>query len=245
MDDLMDLTQALAAAEATPTGQSAQTVTQQSAQSAPAHNSNTNRRMTYAELLDAIAGLGRAQEGNAAPIEGLIRHARVSSQPGGTVRFHEPRVFNGKATEVIPFLREVNTAIELQQRSLNTERLKVLYMSSFLGDGAPSYWYRSLELSDPQKVIMNDFAKFVSAFKARFEDPDLVAAASRRIQKIEQRGTVADYATRFQDQLVYLDVTDQTSIQWFHKGLSTYQTMNPRTFLKPLLDALSYPRCPI
>ncbi|THG93431.1 hypothetical protein EW026_g7806 [Hermanssonia centrifuga] len=136
-------------------------------------------------MMNAVIALGRHQGQFAeyqARANGLLdtltqRLVDPQSQPRpplptGQVRFHEPRVFNGKAEEVVPFLREIKNAVHLQRRVLLDDYDKVIYMSTYLKDGSPSSWYNALDVR--RSPLLFNFEGFVEDFKHHFEDSDLL-----------------------------------------------------------------------
>ncbi|KAH9854637.1 hypothetical protein C2E23DRAFT_858336 [Lenzites betulinus] len=69
-----------------------------------------------------------------------------SGPPRGNVRVRDPRVFNGKATEVDAFLEEVDAAILLQPALRDAdETVKCHYFVSWLGDGGPRSWLKAMK----------------------------------------------------------------------------------------------------
>ncbi|PSS03337.1 hypothetical protein PHLCEN_2v4011 [Hermanssonia centrifuga] len=126
--------------------------------------------------------------------------------PTGQVRFHEPRVFNGKAEEVVPFLREIKNVVHLQHRVLLDAYDKVIYMSTYLKDGSPSSWYNALDVR--RSPLLFNFKGFVEDFKHHFKDSDLVSSSLRKLKNLHQTGAASSYASRFKELLVYLDLSE-------------------------------------
>ncbi|OCH83842.1 hypothetical protein OBBRIDRAFT_808703 [Obba rivulosa] len=52
-------------------------------------------------------------------------------------KVREPRMYSGKASDVVPFLREIRAAVYLQRAGLPTDYDKSLYFSMYLKDGTP------------------------------------------------------------------------------------------------------------
>ena len=215
----------------------------------------TPQNFNMHDILTAIVGLGRAHEHTiqaqnrtAQLLEDLAHRAATNpapapAGPAGTVRFHEPRLFNGKASEVDAFLREIKTVTKLQSRALVTDADKIAYFSTYLQDGGPSAWYHALELRRPH--LLADYDGFIEAFKEHFQDTDVVRSAMQRLERLKQTGSAADYAARFCEDIVHLNVTDETAIFMFRKGLKSevkdlMTTVKPSTvfddFMRQVID---------
>ncbi|RXW13331.1 hypothetical protein EST38_g12525 [Candolleomyces aberdarensis] len=136
---------------------------------------------------------------NQAALNAIVERLASGSAPStsggsGAPKFREPRVFNGRADQVDGFLREIENAMYLQRRSLTTDRDRVLYMGSFLGDGFPR-------------------------FRQHFEQSDQYADALRKLGELKQTGSAAAFTSRFLELTARLDWTDQTKIQEYWNRL--------------------------
>jgi len=56
--------------------------------------------------------------------------------PHSVVHFCEPQVFGGKATDVKPFINEIEAAIKLSCALLLTDHNKVLFLQRYLTSGS-------------------------------------------------------------------------------------------------------------
>lgn len=147
---------------------------------------------------------------------------RITDRPAGSSgapKHREPRVFNGRTDQLDAFLREVNNAIYLQRRSLPTDRDRTIYFGFYLGDGAPSSWYRAIELDPIKSYLLDDYEAFINAFKERFQDPDQYVSAIRKMRKLKQTGSCAVFTNQFSELLAELDWTEQTKIQEYYDRL--------------------------
>ncbi|KAJ2936128.1 hypothetical protein H1R20_g962, partial [Candolleomyces eurysporus] len=144
-----------------------------------------------------------------------------SSSTGGSSapKFREPRVFNGRADQVDGFLREIENTIFLQCRSLSTDRDRVLYMGTFLGDGSPGIWYHTVQLNNAATGLLDNYPGFVNAFQQHFEQSDHYADALRKLGDLKQTGSAAAFTSRFLELTAWLDWTDQTKIQEYWNRL--------------------------
>ena len=160
--------------------------------------------------------IGRGFEALTKRIESLATQ-NVPSGPKSSARFKEPRVFNGSATDVEPFLEEIQSAIELSRSSLITERDKTLYFSTFLGNGSPKSWFSSIKLN--ADYLLDDLDDFIGAFRAHFGDSDIMGTCLRKIEHLKQMGACSVYASKFRELLVHVDFSEATKIQKFYEGL--------------------------
>ncbi len=177
-------------------------------------------------LWRAVANLGRAYDSIAADthdhranIVHLIDRLAERPSSSGTVKHREPRVFDGRADQVNPFLREINNAVFLQRRSLTSDRDKVVYVSFYLADGAPSSWYRTIELDASRSHLLDNYTSFIDAFKLRFQDSDQYASALRKMRKLKQTSSCAIFTNQYIEILAELDWTEQTKIQEYYDRL--------------------------
>ncbi|KJA23727.1 hypothetical protein HYPSUDRAFT_108070, partial [Hypholoma sublateritium FD-334 SS-4] len=89
----------------------------------------------------------------------------------------------------------------------------------YLADGAPSSWYRTIELDASRTRLLDDFSSFVDVFKHHFRDSDQYASALRKIRKLRQSSSCAVYTNQFIEILAKLDWTEQTKIQEYYDRL--------------------------
>lgn len=161
--------------------------------------------------------------------QGLLQFLEVqqSSQPppvqpsplklGGTVKVRNPRMFNGKHDEVTPFLSEVKRIIEFNSVSFPTDRHKVLFLGLYLKDGVPIEWFNHLENNN--SPLLWNWPNFIQEFRKKFADPRLILTADQKLDQLKQTGSAHSYLTRFVEISSHLDMTEQTKISRFMKGL--------------------------
>ncbi|GBE80968.1 Transposon Tf2-12 polyprotein [Sparassis crispa] len=195
-------------------------------------------------LWSAVAALGRHadqfheyQNITQRAIEAVTNRLKTMQQPQATpsvptIHFREPRIFNGKPEEVVPFLKEIRHAVHLQRRGLLKDYDKAVYMATYLKDGSPASWFNSIEQFN--SALLQDWDSFLDAFRERFEDPDLVTSSLHKLENLRQTSSAASYSSRFKELLVYLDFSDQTKIQYFRRNLKEpvkdlFLTVQPST----------------
>ncbi len=172
-----------------------------------------------AELYDKLLHLQNAQYANLSNSNSSFPpSAAGSGAPRGSIKIPEPRKFNGKADQVVPFLTELDTALYLQRDNFRSERDKSMYLVSWLADGAPKSWYEFIKATN--MALFDDFARFVAEFKRRFQDPDLPRKYMNLLEKLEQTGSASSYANLFLEYLSFLSWTDEhLKMIRFDKGL--------------------------
>lgn len=141
----------------------------------------------------------------------------VAKSFGGTVKVHNPRMFNSKYEEVTPFLSEIHRIIEFNAVSFSTDHHKVLYVGLYLKDGIPIEWFNHLEQF--KSPLLYDWSGFVQEFTTKFADPHLILSADQKLDRLKQTGLAHFYLTRFIELSLHLDMTEQTKISHFMKGL--------------------------
>ncbi|EED81139.1 predicted protein [Postia placenta Mad-698-R] len=170
-------------------------------------------------LLEAVVAIGAGQQAfmdnktrYGLALEALTRHldntTLGSSQSNSQlclrgVKTRDPRMFNGCLTEVVSFLREIRAYIDLQQ--VSTDCQKAMLLSMYLKDGSPIVWFNATERTST--YLLNDWKQLQEAFTAQFQDPNLIKSSLMAIENLKQTGAAADYANKFQEHLVHLDLT--------------------------------------
>jgi Retrotransposon gag protein len=136
---------------------------------------------------------------------------------GSSVKLRDPRLFSGKHEEVVPFLSEVQRIIEFHPSSFPDDHRKVLFVALYLKDGIPVEWFNHLETT--QSPLLFNWIAFLDEFRKKFADPRLSSSADQRLDKLKQTGSAHSYLTRFVEISSHLDMTEQTKINRFMRGL--------------------------
>lgn len=148
--------------------------------------------------------------------------------PRGAPRFKEPRVFDGKAGSVEPFLNEIRGATHLQRATLPTDRDKSIYLSMYLGNGTPKMWFSNIEKDEDYQL--DDYHGLIRRFRARFDESDLQRAMMDKIKALHQTGSAANYISNFIDLAQHVDYSETT------KRDTLYEHFKPE--LKDLLVSI-------
>jgi hypothetical protein len=170
---------------------------------------NQNQAHFQDHVARAIASLSTAL--------GPASDSQSSRTSGSSVKLRNPRVFNGKHEEVVPFLSEVQRIVEFHPVSFPDDHRKILFVALYLKDGIPIEWFNHLESA--QSPLLHDWTGFVVEFRKKFADPRLSSTADQRLDKLKQTGSAHAYLTRFVEISSHLDMTEQTKINRFMRGL--------------------------
>uniref|UniRef100_A0A0W0G7F4 Retrotransposon gag domain-containing protein n=1 Tax=Moniliophthora roreri TaxID=221103 RepID=A0A0W0G7F4_MONRR len=65
-------------------------------------------------------------------------------------------------------------------------------------------------------MLLNDFRKFTESFKKHFEDSNIVTTAQNKLDELYQTGSAAQYIARFNEWVVYLNLTDASKIHMLY-----------------------------
>ncbi|KAK1224215.1 hypothetical protein PQX77_012899 [Marasmius sp. AFHP31] len=103
-----------------------------------------------------------------------------TDSPGGGMRFKKPDVFKGKAETVPGFILDIRNTLYLQCAAYKTDRDKSLYLCTYLADGSPKDFLRSIDATRPE--LLDDFEDFLKAFKDHFGDSNIAKTAMGKIQ---------------------------------------------------------------
>lgn len=135
-----------------------------------------------------------------------------------SLRVKEPRVFDGRAVEVQPFLSELRDSLHLQRRAFATDYDKAIFMHLYLKNpGSPGSWWTGIEKH--KSYLLHNLDALILEFKQHFEDSDLKATMQRKLDELTQRGSAADYASRFQEILAHLQLSEETKVLAYRRGL--------------------------
>ena len=139
-----------------------------------------------------------AQQQQIADLQGLLQTAITTrtQAPTSEPRVPLPETFNGSRQRIRGFINQIRLVISQRPESYNTESKRVALVGSLLSGNALTWFSPLFEKNDP---LLANFEQFISALRARFDDPHRQRTASSRLQAITQgRRPVSSYATEFQ-----------------------------------------------
>ena len=170
---------------------------------------NQNQAQFQEQLTRVMATLVELQHPPAAAPE--VRNSNNS------VKLRNPCTFNGRHEEVVPCLSEVQRIIEFHPSSFPDDHRKVLFVAMYLKDGIPIEWFNHLESTGSS--YLHNWPGFMSEFRRKFTDPRLSSTADQKLERLKQTGSAHAYLTRFVELSSHLEMTEQTKINRFMKGL--------------------------
>lgn len=114
------------------------------------------------------------------------------------IHFNKPELFSGKDKSALPeFLTRARMYID--SRPDLSEHKKVLYVSSYLSEGAFHWFNAHYDLPDgEQPSWLYDYRQFCDKLKQAFGDPNRRQTAERKIRSLRQgQSSVSDYYSTF------------------------------------------------
>ncbi|EOD43412.1 putative retrotransposon gag protein [Neofusicoccum parvum UCRNP2] len=176
---------------------------------------------TRAELVQLIEEL-KAQNAR------LIAH--TTKRSATKVKVAAPEKFDGDRKKLQSFLLQMQRYLQFNQAQFDSPAEAVLFASTYLR-GTVEAWMEPYlrdhlanegtpdQRRSKTKEIFDTYEGFVKNLRATFNDRDEVRKASNDIITIRQIGSVAIYATKFQQLAAYLEWSDETFRDLFYKGL--------------------------
>ncbi|KAK1234121.1 hypothetical protein PQX77_002678 [Marasmius sp. AFHP31] len=141
----------------------------------------------------------------------------TQSSSGKTGKFNEPTMFSGQATAIPGFVQSIKDTLYLQCHIYVTDKDKCIYMSTYFSQGLAKEWYNAVLKLNPS--CLDEFDNFLTAFIKNFGDSNLIASAQKKLDNLFQTGPASQYAAKFMDHIVYLDVTEASKIHFFTRHL--------------------------
>jgi hypothetical protein len=142
---------------------------------------------------------------------------------------NSPSEFSGQRNQVKTFKLQCLTYLTLNAEKLNTNRKKLLFLTSYLRGPAYEWILPHLEdfLEHPEfndlkattKVVMAGPTAFFNEMQSTFGYGNEQMEAERALQTIQQRGPVAKYKAEFQTLVVKTSWNDEAITAQFYRGL--------------------------
>jgi hypothetical protein len=131
----------------------------------------------------------------------------------------DPRTFNGtrNTRALSDYLYDVKQHFKVDPIKYPTEDLKIIFAASFLKDSART-WYQTLDES-PSGSPWSTFADFEEQLHANFAEIDPLDHWLVKWDALQQKSSVSAYLSEFTAVASHLDVTDQTKMHHFKRGL--------------------------
>ncbi|EKG15317.1 Retrotransposon gag protein [Macrophomina phaseolina MS6] len=180
---------------------------------------------TRAKLLQLIEEL-KAQNAR------LIEH--TTKRSATKVKVAAPEKFDRDKKKLQSFLLQIQRYLQFNQAQFDSDAEEI---EPYLRDHLANE--HSLEKRrEKTKKIFGTYTGFADNLRATFNDRDKVRKASNDIITVKQLGSIAIYATKFQQLTAYLEWSDETFRDLFYKGLKEEVKKNiitheyPATFQK-------------
>jgi hypothetical protein len=147
----------------------------------------------------------------------------------GSFKVNPPSEFSGQRNQVKTFKLQSLTYLHLNNDKLNTDRKRLLFLTSYLR--GPAYEWILPHLDDYLKYpnesgqkattrsILADPATFFQELQIAFGYESEKMEAERALQSIQQRGPVSKYKAEFQTLVVKTSWDDQAITSHFYRGL--------------------------
>jgi hypothetical protein len=130
------------------------------------------------------------------------------------LKVHQPREFKGLRKDVREFLAHCELNFAAAPGLFLTDDRKIVFIASLL-TGIAFKWYQALE-GDP---FTRSYPAFRHEFLSAFDDGDLRSRSVAALRKLEQTGSVAEYATNFEVHSVHTGYNDVALCDAFYFGL--------------------------
>lgn len=147
----------------------------------------------------------------------------------GSFKVNPPSEFSGQRSQVKTFKLQSLTYLHLNHEKLNTDRKRLLFLTSYLRGPAYEWILPHLEdyLENPEssgqkdttKSILVDAATFFRELQTAFGYGSEKMEAERALQSIQQRGPVSKYKAEFQTLVVKTSWDDEAIASHFYRGL--------------------------
>ena len=131
----------------------------------------------------------------------------------------DPRSFNGSRNTraLSDYLYDVKQHFKVDPLKYPTEELKIIFAASFLKDSART-WYQTLDDS-PAGPPWATFDDFQEQLNINFAEIDPLEHWLQKWDALQQKSSVSTYLSEFTAVASHLELTDQTKMHHFKRGL--------------------------
>lgn len=137
-------------------------------------------------------------------------------------KMHFPPPFTGRRNDARNFLMQMENIFIAQPSRYSSNDAKIRVTISLLANN-PLGWANALllnKMNGKEVTELSTWEKFRNSFLERFDDPDRIRSAERKLRALKQgRDTAAQYANNFQDIAANLDWEPKPLIAMFYEGL--------------------------
>ena len=181
---------------------------------------------TVKEMVDALNGvherLIQVEKENA-----LLKE-RVQAKK---TEVNKPDVFEGDRKQLETFIIQCRMYFEANPGKFGNDVDKIKYASTFLRKGAQDWFSPHIRsfLDDPEEEqeeftqqIFHSWTNFCIGIRTVYGDIDEKRTAARKLRELTQTGSVADYASKFQQLAFRTDWNDEAKTNEFYTGLKDH-----------------------
>lgn len=139
-----------------------------------------------------------------------------------------PKPFDGKRAKLIPFIQHVDMFVLMNPRKLQNELDKVLFTGSYL-EGDAEAWFRPYlkdyveneadERDGETTALFASHETFKKELRSAFGALDEEKEAEGQVMRLQQTGSVQEYATKFRGLIATLGWGEGVALPVFREGL--------------------------
>jgi hypothetical protein len=136
-----------------------------------------------------------------------------------TPKFSKPETFEGDNNNTNSFIAQIELNIRAQPQMFTTEQAKIHFFASYLKKNA-FHWYYNQE---KQNLIPHNYNDLITLFKKYFGQQDEEQYAALHLERVVQKGSIAQYNQIFNKYAIIANYDDKaliTRIKTKHKRLT-------------------------
>jgi len=140
-----------------------------------------------------------------------------------------PKKYDGSRGKLDHFLLSMRLYLRYNKATYPLQADQVLAAGMHLEGNALAWFHPSMEnyLDNPEdersaetREIFRDYTTFEDRIRKVYGDPDATRTAIRKLQYLQQTGTVAEYTAKFKEYSARLDWEDGPLVEQFYRGLA-------------------------
>ena len=135
-----------------------------------------------------------------------------------SVKLGDPDQFDGKPRSIRTFLNECESRFLFQKDAFVDNHLRCRYAGTLIASKCRGWFTKLLNTNSP---IIHDWDLFKIEFTKFYGDPDQERTAMNRLQNLNQKSSVMDYASQFDEILLDLDLMELSKTTHFYEGLKS------------------------
>jgi hypothetical protein len=139
-----------------------------------------------------------------------------------TPKVNEPRIFEGKASQVNSFIKDLRLYITVKADQFEEERVRMAFILSYCRGPLVDDWtiYMSEAINEGNPGAPTDANDLIQMLKEQFGDPDETVTAQQKLDALRQTATVEEYVVQFRTLAKKTGYDETALIAAFKKGLN-------------------------